>query len=119
MSRIGNMATFSANGASFSTEGDFTLRLKPVKRSPVMSSDGECHHTEELVPGVVTGTVFMVPGFNPDVLTELTNATILVAMGSETVGVLEGAMFTGDGDTNTKTGVMQVEFSGRGRWLPN
>jgi hypothetical protein len=117
MALIANMATFIVNGASFTTDGDFQLTIKGVKRTPIPASDGSIHYSEEIVPDTITGNMLMVPGFNPAVITALSNATIQLQLGGKAIGLLESAFFSGDAGVGSKSGAMAVEFSGRGTWL--
>lgn len=117
MALIGGTAFFRANGASFSTDGEFDIQIKNVKREAVPASDGTIHFTESVVADTISGNLIMVPGINPDAITNLVSATVLVSLKNGNQALLNDAFFSGDASATTREGKLQVEFSGAGQWL--
>lgn len=117
MARIAGMATFFINGASYSTDGQFTVKIQDTKRNPIMDSNGTVHYSEEFVPSMISGNILTTPNLNPDVITALTNATVMVQLKNGSTGMLDEAFFTGDANVTTQDGQMAIEFQGKGRWL--
>jgi hypothetical protein len=117
MARIGGTATFYINGATQSTTGKWNVMIQNVKRDPVAAADGAIHYTEAVVPDKVSGSLLMVPGFNPDLITNATNVTIVLALLNGKTAMLDQAFFSGESNGSTESGEMEVEFSGQGQWL--
>lgn len=118
MARVGGTAFFRINGASFSTDGEFDIQIKGVKREEVPASDGSIHFTESVVGDKISGSLIMIPGMNPDAITNMVSATILVSLKNGTQAMLDDAFFSGDASSTTREGKMQIEFTGVGQWLP-
>lgn len=118
MARVGGTAFFRVNGASFSTTGEFDIQIKNVKREAVPASDGTIHYTESVVGDTISGDLLMIPGMNPDAITNMVSATILVSLKNGTQAMLDDAFFSGDASATTGEGKIQIEFTGVGQWLP-
>lgn len=119
MAQIGGTVTFKINGQAFTVpaEEGVKITIKDVKREGKMGSDGNMHYTEVLSADTISGTLFLTPGVSPAMITNSENVTVQVNMRNGKSGMLSNAVFTGDGEVDTKEGTMAFEFTGNGRWL--
>lgn len=119
MAQIGGTAHLKINEASYtvSIEEGCTISLQNNKRDAVIGSDGIAHYTEVPMADKISGTLLLVPGLNPMVITEAENATISLVMNNGRTALLSQAFFSGETTVNSKNGTMTFEFTGQGRWL--
>jgi hypothetical protein len=119
MARVAGTATFIINGRAYSTgvEEGHSIKIQGVKRAPVPSSDGEIHYSEQVVPDTISARLITTDALNPEVVAAMSNVTVQVNLNNGNTAILDDAFFSGDATVATRDGMMEVEFTGRGRWL--
>jgi hypothetical protein len=119
MARVAGTATFIINGRAYSTsvEEGHSIKIQGVKRAAVPSADGAIHYSEEVVQDTISCRLITTPVLNPEVIAQMADATVQVNLNNGTTAILDDAFFSGDAAVATKDGMMECEFSGRGRWL--
>jgi hypothetical protein len=66
---------------------------------------------------MISGNILTTAALNPDVITGLSNATVMVQFKNGSTAILDDAFYSGDANVTAQDGQMAVEFQGRGTWL--
>jgi hypothetical protein len=118
--QIGGMAHFKIDGRSYSTTGEWDIKIQNTKREAVASADGSIHYIEKVQPDVISGKLLLTADLTPANITAITNSTIQVQTlkgGTQSVAVLKNSFFSGDVSVTPIDGTMSVEFTGIGTWM--
>jgi hypothetical protein len=120
MATIGGMATFKIDGRSYSTKGEFEIKIKNVSYEAVPAADGTIHNKQTVVADVISGKLLATPDLNPAMIPLLNGSTIKVETkkgGTNSIALLKNAFFTGDASFTTLDGEFNIEFTGQGSWI--
>lgn len=120
MAQIGGMATFKIDGRSYSTDGEWEIKIQNTKREAVASSDGSIHYVEKVQPDVISGKLLLTPDLTPSRIVNITDSVIQVSTlkgGTESVAILKDAFFSGDASITPIDGKFAVEFTGKGKYM--
>lgn len=120
MSQVGGMVRFSIDGRSYSTTGEFEVKIQNNKREAVAASDGSIHYIEKVQPDVISGDLLLTADLTPSTIVNITNSTIQVVTqkgGKEGVAILKQAFFSGDASITPMDGKFKVEFTGVGKYM--
>ena len=120
MAQIGGLAHFKLDGRSYSTTGEWDIKIQNNKREAVASSDGSIHYIEKVQPDVVSGSLLLTADLTPSTIVNITNSTVQIQTlksGKESVCILKNAFFSGDASITPIDGKMAVEFTGVGKYM--
>lgn len=117
MAQIGGTAFLRIDGVAYSSDGKFECKINDVKRDPVPDSTGFVHYTESVVASTISGSILALPGLQPEVINQAENVTVQIELKNGRIALLANAFHSGELTESTETGLIQFEFTGKGRWL--
>jgi len=117
MALLAGMAHIKIDGANYSTDGEFDIKIQNVKFETVVDADGGIHHIETKQPSSISGSLYLTQDLSPDKITGATAVTIQVELKSGKTALLSQAVYVGDAAVSSKDGTFEISFEGVGKWV--
>ena len=116
--RIGGIVFIKADGVSLQAKGSWTFDPGVNKKEMVAGSDGVHGYTEVPKPARLEGVITDSADLDVEALYSLNDATLTIEFANGKLGVVEEAVYSGDGEATSEAGEIAVEFQGtRGRYV--
>lgn len=110
MSRVGGIIQFKVDGVQYAAKGNYTYNLGQPKREAVVGADAVHGYKETAQAAFIEGEITDARSVDLTGLTRVTNATVMLQLGSGKVISLRNAWFAGEGTGNTEEGNFPVRF---------
>ena len=108
--RIGGTLYLTIDGTQYAARGNFTIMPSSVKREGVAGQDYVHGYTEKpIVPGA-KGDLTTVPGLSVEALQDITNSTVLIALGNGRTYTLANAWTNAAFEIDTSEGKLGIDF---------
>ena len=108
--RVGGICYLTIDGQQYAARGNWSVSPSSVKRDGIAGQDYVHGYTEKpMVPGA-KGDLTTVPGLSVEALQNITNSTVIIALGNGKTYVLAQAWTNAAFEIDSSEGKVGVEF---------